>query len=85
MTTISGILLFFCYHPPKFRLLHKHQTKLEILRHFDWVGLVVFVGAITVTLLGISWGGQEYRESMKILEFSFVNLPPYCLCLPLRD
>lgn len=62
MTFLSGVLLFFCYHPPRFDQLHKHKTKRQVVRDLDWIGVVMFVGSITVTLLGISWGGQVYRK-----------------------
>lgn len=61
MTGISFFLLFFGYHPPTFGLLHKHQTKWQAFRSIDWLGLGIFLASVVLFLLGISWGGQQYR------------------------
>ncbi|KIW90838.1 uncharacterized protein Z519_08621 [Cladophialophora bantiana CBS 173.52] len=60
MAGLAFILLFFFYHPPDFRLLHRNQTKWQALARIDWVGLGIYLGSIVCFLLGISWGGQQY-------------------------
>ena len=32
---LSIILMFLCYHPPTFDLLHERKTKRQILRELD--------------------------------------------------
>ena len=34
-TTLAIILLFVCYHPPTFDLLHQRKTKRQILKQLD--------------------------------------------------
>ncbi|EPE02852.1 trichothecene efflux pump [Ophiostoma piceae UAMH 11346] len=36
-TTLAIILLFICYHPPTFDLLHQRKTKRQILKQLDFV------------------------------------------------
>jgi hypothetical protein len=58
---LAALLQILFYFPPEFKQLHKHRSKKEILKNLDYGGLVIFVGSFTSLLLGISWGGQEYR------------------------
>lgn len=61
--TIGALaLFFFCYHPPKFEQLHTRHSKKQFIRTLDYFGLFLFCGGIVPFLLGISWGGQRYRE-----------------------
>ena len=66
ITLLSGGLgalgLFFFYFPPTFDEVHirDHRTLWQELKVLDFVGVILFVGGITVLLLGISWGGVTY-------------------------
>lgn len=58
----AAIGFFFFYFPPTFTMKqarHKH-TKLQIIKDFDYVGLILFAGGFVVFLLGIQWGGLLY-------------------------
>jgi MFS family permease len=57
---LAVILLFFCYHPPSFNLLHERKTKREMTRQLDYLGMALWVAGLTIFLLGISWGGVIY-------------------------
>lgn len=61
----SVVLLFFFYKPPSFETKHleDHKTKFELLKELDYVGLVLFMAACTLLLLGINWGGSLYPWS----------------------
>lgn len=58
--SLAIILLFFCYHPPTFDLLHERKTKREILKELDYLGMFLWTAGLTVFLMGVSWGGSIY-------------------------
>ena len=41
-------------------MLHRKRLLREMLRNFDWIGLVLYTGSLTVLLLGLNWGGLLY-------------------------
>jgi hypothetical protein len=49
------------YHPPTFgdKWANK-KTKTEVIRDFDYIGLILFTGGILVFCIGVSWGGSYY-------------------------
>lgn len=49
------ILLFFCYHPPNFELLHEHKSKKQQMRELDYVGMFLWTAGLVIFLMGISW------------------------------
>jgi hypothetical protein len=52
-----------CYYfPPTFEEVHNkdRRTKWQEFKDFDFIGAILFIGGITVLLLGISWGGITY-------------------------
>ncbi|KAF2110313.1 fungal trichothecene efflux pump [Lophiotrema nucula] len=51
------ILLFFCYHPPSFHMLHEHKSKKEQMKELDYVGMFLWTAGLVLFLSGISWGG----------------------------
>ena len=56
VTAVILVLLFFCYHPPTFHKLHKNSSKLDALKHIDWVGIFIYTGSASSLLLGLTWG-----------------------------
>ncbi|KJR86888.1 siderophore iron transporter [Sporothrix schenckii 1099-18] len=53
------------YFPPSFAKVHAdargaQATKTYWIKHFDYVGTVLFSGGFVVFLLGLSWGGSVY-------------------------
>lgn len=44
-------------------MLHRKRLVGEILRNFDWVGLILYTGGLTIFLLGLNWGGSLYPWS----------------------
>lgn len=60
-SSIAVGLYFFFYHPPSFQMLHaQNQSKITIWSTLDFGGIVLFLSGLTLFLLGISWGGQQY-------------------------
>ncbi|KAJ4296443.1 hypothetical protein N0V90_006488 [Kalmusia sp. IMI 367209] len=62
-----NIAAFICwtafYFPPTFEDKHKgdeNRSKMYWLRHFDWVGTLLFAAGFIVFLMGLSWGGSIY-------------------------
>lgn len=48
---------YFFYHPPTFKMLHRRSKAKDLLKRFDWIGLVLWVGSSLIFLMGLSWGG----------------------------
>lgn len=48
------------YYPPNFDIKHSRDklTKMQIIKDFDYVGLVLFSGGLLIFLLGLQWGGS---------------------------
>jgi len=72
----SCILYFFFYHPPSFSQLHgRRESKKEWLKHFDYVGTVLYAAGLSLFLLGLSWGGTKYAwTSAEVLSFVLIGL-----------
>ena len=60
VNALSALCWFLFYHPPTFKMLHRKKAALDLLLHFDWIGLLLYTGSLTVFLLALSWGGQLY-------------------------
>lgn len=58
---MPGTLLWFLfYHPPSYTQLHGARLKkIDEIRRIDFVGVLLLVSAITLLLLGVSWGGES--------------------------
>lgn len=60
VNALSALCWFLFYHPPTFKMLHRKKLAKDLLLHFDWIGLLLYTGSLTVFLLALSWGGQLY-------------------------
>jgi MFS family permease len=61
ISTISGVLYQFFYHPPTYDQLHVHgKTRWQMFKELDFVGIFLFISGTVVFLIGLSWGGQAY-------------------------
>jgi hypothetical protein len=60
VTSISTILLFFCYHPPNFERLHKSGTRREAIKHMDWISMLIYSASTSSLVLGLTWGSGLY-------------------------
>lgn len=60
--SIGALGLTLLYFPPTFDDVHRidRRTKMQEIRSFDFLGVVLFVGGLTVMLMGMSWGGVTY-------------------------
>lgn len=52
---VAIVLLFFCYHPPNFELLHEHKSKKQQMKELDYVGVFLWTAGMVLFLMGISW------------------------------
>lgn len=62
------------YFPPTFENKHKDQgdasTKSFWIKHYDYVGTLLFSIGFVIFLLGLNWGGSVYPwESGKVIGF----------------
>jgi MFS family permease len=51
------------YFPPSFDKKHRndeHNKKSYWVKHFDYVGTLLFAGGFVTFLMGLSWGGVVY-------------------------
>ncbi len=49
------------YHPPTFSMRHHGAaSKMAFVKHFDYVGTVLYLGGLLLFVLGLSWGGSVY-------------------------
>lgn len=48
------------YRPPTFRMKHSSGSRLQYIKQFDFVGLVLFSGGLLIFLIGLQWGGVAY-------------------------
>ena len=55
----AAVTFWLFYYPPNFDIKHSRDklTKMQIIKDFDYVGLVLFSGGLLVFLLGLQWGG----------------------------
>ncbi|KAL5454836.1 hypothetical protein PMIN07_007380 [Paraphaeosphaeria minitans] len=60
VVSVAIILLFFCYHPPNFELLHEHKSKKQQMKELDYLGMFLWTAGLVIFLMGISWGGGIY-------------------------
>jgi MFS family permease len=61
VSTLSGILYQFFYHPPTYDQLHVHgKTRWQMFKELDFVGIFLFISGTIVFLIGLSWGGGTY-------------------------
>lgn len=51
------VMVILFYKPPTFKTKHGHEgvSKLDLLKRFDYLGLVLFAAGMTLLLLGINW------------------------------
>lgn len=61
LNALSTICWYLFYHPPTFEMLHHgRETIRQVLKHFDYIGFVLFNGGFVLLILGLSWGGSLY-------------------------
>lgn len=91
---IAAVVFFIFYHPPTFNMKHSQDksTKLQILKDFDYVGLVLYAGGFVVFLLGLSWGGVLYpwksahvAATMVVGGLALVSFALWELFAPLKE
>ncbi|KAH7119864.1 fungal trichothecene efflux pump [Dendryphion nanum] len=57
---LTVILLFLCYHPPSFNMLHERKSKKQQLSELDYPGMFLWTSGLVLFLMGLSWGGGIY-------------------------
>jgi len=86
-------LPFDSYFPPTFNDKYKHKkTKREVIRNFDFIGLILLVGGLLIFLMGISWGGSLYPwKSVHVIAtiligiVSLISFVVYEIVVPLKE
>jgi len=59
LSLIAMVILAIFYKPPP-RPNSIGLSKKQVLGRIDWVGAVLGIGGVTVFLVGLNWGGQDY-------------------------
>lgn len=60
LSVVAFIILAIFYKPPP-RPNSIGLTKKQILSRIDWIGAILGIGGITTFLIGLNWGGQDYK------------------------
>ncbi|MCJ1298329.1 hypothetical protein MMC08_001118 [Hypocenomyce scalaris] len=60
VSAFTVCLLFFLYHPPGFKMLHRNRTRIQQFKRMDYIGFVIFTGGLILFIMGLSWGGDSY-------------------------
>jgi len=60
MNGLATLAFIFCYHPPTFHAKHGARSKIEFIKHFDYLGTFIIVLGLLLFLIGLSWGGTVY-------------------------
>ncbi|KAF2496742.1 MFS general substrate transporter [Lophium mytilinum] len=60
---LAVLVIFFFYHPPTFETKHRedHKSRMQIFKDTDFVGFFLFIVGCVILLIGISWGGKQYK------------------------
>lgn len=78
LTAVNGASLIsylIFYFPPNFQQKHgRKESKMDWVKHFDYVGTVLYAAGLTMFLLGLSWGGAKYAwTSVEVLSFIIIG------------
>ena len=59
---LAGIFLFCFYRPPSYNTKHREdrQSKWQLIREMDYVGLFLFTAGCILFLFGVNAGGKTY-------------------------
>jgi len=49
------------YHPPTFRMKNRDESRIHILKQFDYIGIILYTGGLLVFLIGLSGAVQHIR------------------------
>lgn len=60
VNALSLLCWILFYYPPTFHMKHGNSSKLRYVRHFDYVGAVLYAAGLLLFLMGLSWGGTVY-------------------------
>ncbi|KAH7410342.1 fungal trichothecene efflux pump [Phaeosphaeria sp. MPI-PUGE-AT-0046c] len=57
---INLAMLWFFYHPPSWKEKRAEHGKpaMQLVREFDWLGLLLFLAGCTLFIVGVGWGGS---------------------------
>ena len=57
---LNLIYIFLAYHPPTFETKNaaNGRTRMQIVKDFDWIGMVIFIAGCTLFIIGVNWGGS---------------------------
>lgn len=61
INTISFLCWLLFYFPPTFTMKHGRDASIaEYIKHFDYVGTVLYTGSLLILMMGLNWGGGVY-------------------------
>jgi hypothetical protein len=59
LNSLTIVAIFFWYHPPPGRL-PPGQSRLQAFLSLDWLGIALLAAGISLTLIGIAFGGTTF-------------------------
>ncbi|TVY46436.1 Efflux pump [Lachnellula occidentalis] len=60
LALVAFVILLIFYKPPQ-RSNSIGLTKRQVLGRIDFVGAILGIGGVTIFLVGLNWGGQDYK------------------------
>ncbi|KAM5343822.1 hypothetical protein ACJ41O_012359 [Fusarium nematophilum] len=59
---VAFLMLFLFYNPPDFEMKHgeEGETRWELVKQMDWVGVFLFLVGGALFLIGVNFGGRTY-------------------------
>jgi hypothetical protein len=56
VNTFSAICWYLFYLPLAFKMLHRRKAAKDLFVTFDWIGLAMYTGSLTILIMGLNWG-----------------------------
>lgn len=88
----AALCWFLFYHPPTFHMKNAHNTRLHLIKNFDYIGSLLFMAGFILFLMGLSWGGSAYPwKSAQVIStlviggVCLVALALYEVLVPLKE
>lgn len=67
---VTSLLYFIFYHPPRLEEKHGKGHAWELIKNFDYVGLILFIAGLVLFILGLSSGGTLYPwDSARVISW----------------
>jgi MFS family permease len=88
----AALCWFRFYHPPTFHMKNANETRLHLIKNFDYIGTVLFIAGFILFFMSLSWGGSAYAwksaqviSTLVIGSICLISLAVYEIYIPLKE